>query len=110
VKTYKHLYVQVYSFENLYHAYRKARKGGKRKHEPAAAFELDLESNLIQLRNRNNPHNRNDNRGFRVSSRSQPSDGWRAGIPHDLRAGGGCPEENSSPRAPVRGNASGQNR
>ena len=50
MKTYKHLYVQIHRFENLYHAYRKARRGGKRKHEPAAAFELDLESNLIQLR------------------------------------------------------------
>jgi RNA-directed DNA polymerase len=50
VKTYKHLYVQIHSFENLYHAYRKARRGGKRKHEPAAAFELELESNLIRLR------------------------------------------------------------
>ena len=50
MKTYRHLYAQVHSFKNLYHAYRKARRGGKRKHEPAAAFELDLESNLIQLR------------------------------------------------------------
>ena len=34
MKTYKHLYAQVHNFENLYHAYRKARRGGKRKHEP----------------------------------------------------------------------------
>ena len=33
-----------YDFENLYRAYRKARKGGKRKKEEVAAFELDLEA------------------------------------------------------------------
>ena len=30
-KTFRHLYPQIYDFENLYQAYRKARKGGKRK-------------------------------------------------------------------------------
>ena len=48
-KTFKHLYSQIYDFENLYRAYRKARKGGKRKREEVAAFELDLEANLWQL-------------------------------------------------------------
>ena len=48
-QTFKHLYPQVYSFENLYQAFRKARKGGKRKKESVAAFELDLEANLWQL-------------------------------------------------------------
>jgi len=48
-KTFKHLYPQVYEFENLYQAFRKARKGGKRKKEQVAAFELDLETNLWQL-------------------------------------------------------------
>jgi hypothetical protein len=38
VKTYKHLCSHVHDFENLYHTYRKTREGGKRKHEPAAAF------------------------------------------------------------------------
>ena len=38
------LYPQIYDFENLYRAYRKARKGGKRKKEEVAAFELDLEA------------------------------------------------------------------
>jgi len=42
------LYSQVWAFENLYLAYRKARKG-KRGREPAATFEFDLESNLLQL-------------------------------------------------------------
>jgi len=48
-KTFKHLYPQIYDFENLYRAYRKARKGGKRKNEEVAAFELDLEANLWRL-------------------------------------------------------------
>ncbi|MCP4543142.1 MAG: RNA-dependent DNA polymerase [Chloroflexi bacterium] len=48
-KTFKHLYPQVYAFENLYKAFRKARLGGKRKKERVAAFELDLEENLWQL-------------------------------------------------------------
>jgi RNA-directed DNA polymerase len=47
-KTFKHLYPQVCSWENLHLAWRKARKG-KRGKEPAAAFEFDLESNLIEL-------------------------------------------------------------
>jgi hypothetical protein len=38
MKTYRHLYPQVHDFENLYLAYRKARKGKRRK-APAAAFE-----------------------------------------------------------------------
>ena len=48
MKTHKHLYPQVCSWENLYAAWRKARKG-KRGREPAAAFEFDLEGNLIAL-------------------------------------------------------------
>jgi hypothetical protein len=38
-KTFKHLYPRIYDFENLYRAYRKARKGGKRKREEVAAKE-----------------------------------------------------------------------
>jgi RNA-directed DNA polymerase len=49
MKTYRHLYPQIHDFENLYWAYRKARRGGKRKKETVAAFELDLEANLWQL-------------------------------------------------------------
>ena len=45
---YTDLYPQVWSFENLYRAYRKARKG-KRGREPAATFEFYLEENLLQL-------------------------------------------------------------
>jgi RNA-directed DNA polymerase len=48
LKTYKHLYPQVCSWANLHLAWRKARKG-KRGKESAAAFEFDLESNLIEL-------------------------------------------------------------
>ncbi|HUW94689.1 MAG TPA: hypothetical protein VMW58_02790 [Anaerolineae bacterium] len=48
MKTYRRLYPQVYAFENLYAAYRRARKG-KRGREPAASFEFNLEANLIRL-------------------------------------------------------------
>ncbi len=49
MKTYRNLYPQVCDWDNLYLAYRKARKG-KRGKPPAATFEYDLEANLIQLR------------------------------------------------------------
>lgn len=48
MKTYRHLYPQVYAWENLELAYRKARKG-KRAREPAATFEFDRERNLTEL-------------------------------------------------------------
>jgi retron-type reverse transcriptase len=48
-KKFKHLYPKIYAFDNLYQAFRQARKGGKRKKESVAAFELDLEANLWQL-------------------------------------------------------------
>jgi retron-type reverse transcriptase len=48
MKSYKHLYEQVLDWDNLYLAYRKARKG-KRSRPPAATFEFDLESNLVTL-------------------------------------------------------------
>ncbi len=35
MKTYKHLYPQICDFENLYLAYRKARKGKRRRMQPA---------------------------------------------------------------------------
>jgi hypothetical protein len=47
-KTYRNLYPQVCSWENLHAAWRKAAKG-KRGREPAATFEFDLEANLLQL-------------------------------------------------------------
>jgi hypothetical protein len=49
MKSYKNLYPQVCSWENLIQAWRKARKG-KRGREPAASFEFDLEGNLVRLR------------------------------------------------------------
>jgi len=48
LRTYRRLYGQVYDWDNLYLAYRKARKG-KRGRQPAASFEFDLEQNLVQL-------------------------------------------------------------
>jgi len=48
MKTYKNLYPQIYTFENLYSAYRQARKG-KRSRVEVAAFEFDMERNLLQL-------------------------------------------------------------
>ncbi|MFN8467195.1 MAG: reverse transcriptase domain-containing protein [Caldilineaceae bacterium] len=48
MKTYRNLYPQIVSFENLYLAFRKARKG-KRGRPEVAAFELDLEANLFRL-------------------------------------------------------------
>lgn len=48
MKTYKDLYPKITSFENLYHAFRRARLA-KRDREAVAAFEFDLEGNLLQL-------------------------------------------------------------
>ncbi len=48
MRTYAYLYPQVCAWENLYLAWRKARKG-KRGREPAATFEFDLEANLLRL-------------------------------------------------------------
>ena len=49
-KSYRHLYEQIYDFENLYNAYLKARRG-KRDRPEVQRFEQDLEGNLIQLQN-----------------------------------------------------------
>lgn len=48
MKTYKNLYAKIYSFENLYNAFRQARKG-KRDRVAVASFEFDLERNLLTL-------------------------------------------------------------
>lgn len=48
VKTYRNLYAQMCSFENLYRAYRAARKC-KRGKEAVAAFEREQERELLQL-------------------------------------------------------------
>ena len=50
MKTFKHLYPHIHDWDNLYLAYCKARKG-KRSRIPAATFEYDQESNLVQLQN-----------------------------------------------------------
>ena len=50
-KTFKHLYPQVCAYENLYWAYRAARKNGKRGKANVAAFEYHLEMELNQLQN-----------------------------------------------------------
>ena len=49
VRTYKGLYPRIYDFENLWLAWRRARRGGKRKWPTVAAFEFDLEQNLWAL-------------------------------------------------------------
>jgi len=48
MKTYKHLYPQITSFENLYLAFKAARRG-KRAREDVATFEYNLEENLLNL-------------------------------------------------------------
>ena len=48
MKTYRHLYPKICTWENLYQAWRKARKG-KRGKPAAATFEFNLEANLIAL-------------------------------------------------------------
>ena len=48
MKTYKHLYPKVWNWDNLYVAYRRARKG-KRGKAPVADFHFLLEDNLVQL-------------------------------------------------------------
>lgn len=48
-RTFKHLYPQLYDLENLWLAWRKARRGGKRKWLSVADFEFDLEQNLFAL-------------------------------------------------------------
>ena len=47
-KVYRHLYPQVYDWDNLMRAWRKARKG-KRGQPPAATFEANVDWNLIEL-------------------------------------------------------------
>lgn len=47
-KVYRHLYRQVYAWENLLLAWRKARKG-KRGERPAARFEMNAAENLLAM-------------------------------------------------------------
>jgi RNA-directed DNA polymerase len=55
MKTYKNLYPQICTFENLYVAYRQARCG-KRDRAAVASFEFDLERNLLQLQDELQAH------------------------------------------------------
>jgi hypothetical protein len=48
-RTFKGLYPQIFDIENLWLAWRHARRGGKRKWPTVAAFEVDLEQNLWAL-------------------------------------------------------------
>ncbi len=48
MKTYKHLYPQITAFENLHRAFKKAARG-KRGRPDVAAFEFDLERQLLNL-------------------------------------------------------------
>jgi hypothetical protein len=48
MKNYRNLYPQIHEWDNLYKAYRQARKG-KRSWPPAATFEYDQETNLLEL-------------------------------------------------------------
>jgi RNA-directed DNA polymerase len=48
-RTFKGLYRRIYDFDNLWLAWRRGRRGGKRKWPTVAAFELDLERNLWAL-------------------------------------------------------------
>ena len=48
MKTHKHLYPQITSFDNLYLAFKAARKG-KRSRPDVAEFEFNLEGNLLDL-------------------------------------------------------------
>lgn len=48
-RTFKGLYPGIYDIDNLWLAWRRARRGGKRKWPSVAAFEVDLEQNLWAL-------------------------------------------------------------
>ena len=48
-RTFKGLYPQIYDLDNLWLAWRRARRGGKRKWASVASFEVNLEQNLWAL-------------------------------------------------------------
>ncbi len=48
LKTHKHLYPQITTFDNFYQAFRAARKG-RRSRPDVAEFEFNLEENLLDL-------------------------------------------------------------
>ena len=47
-RTFKRLYPKIYDFENLWWAWRRARRGGKRKWPTVASFEVDLELDRLR--------------------------------------------------------------
>lgn len=49
MKTYKNLYARIADFENLFHAFKNAARG-KRRRPDVAEFEFRLEENLVQIR------------------------------------------------------------
>jgi hypothetical protein len=67
-KTYKHLYPQMHDFAHLYVAYRRARRG-KRRRPDVAAFEFRLEEEILQLADslRNETYRPGTYRSFRVT-------------------------------------------
>jgi RNA-directed DNA polymerase len=48
MKTYKNIYPRIYSYNNLFNAYKKARRG-KRNKSYVINFEKNLEANLLNL-------------------------------------------------------------
>lgn len=48
MKTHRHLYARIVDFDNLHRAFKNAARG-KRGHADVAAFEFNLEENLVQL-------------------------------------------------------------
>ena len=48
-KTVKNLYTQITNFDNIYFAWRKARRG-KRYHANVLAFEQDIDNEMLRLR------------------------------------------------------------
>jgi RNA-directed DNA polymerase len=78
MKTYKKLYPQVYDFANLYWAYRRARLG-KRDRVAVAAFEFDLEHNLLQLQDELQSHTYAPGgyTKFYIHERAGPAEGLR---------------------------------
>lgn len=95
MKTYKNFYPQIYTFENLYRAYRAARKG-KRDRAAVAAFEFDMEGNLLCLQRelREQTYRPGEYTNFYIHQpkrrlvsaareNSRPVPGWAAGAVRD---------------------------
>ena len=70
MKTYKNIYPQICTYQNLYHAWRKAAKG-KRQAPEVADFEYFLTDNLLQLETelQNQTYRPGPYRHFRITVR-----------------------------------------